>query len=112
MEKIKGNSKIDYAHLERSLSQLISALGEHTEHLDSHAAVMENLAQDIRQLRMVLAKEDHLKLRQPSLQLKQAVSLLVDYYINPQYYRRHREVKLIGGSIAKHTGSPHHKESF
>ena len=100
MEK-ENTASVSHAteNLEHLISDLIVALNQHTQYLEKHTAGMENLAQTVKQLDITLNKKRALEFSGPSRQLCQAVTSIVEYYINPQFYATESHLKLTAAKM-------------
>ena len=86
--------QVDAADLERLVNNLIAALNQHTQYLENHKAIMENLCQAVNRLNNTINKQQKLAATPPSTQLSEAINTFVEYYINPQFYRTSNQLKL------------------
>ena len=87
VKEITDLSKNDFAKLERSLNKLTAKLAEQVTYLEKHAGAVESLTQAIQHLDTTIKKEISLESRQPSMQLKEAITAFVEYAINPKFYQ-------------------------
>jgi len=88
-----------FPDLEYMLSELTTALSEQTKHAAQQTAAMDNLTQAIYQLDATI-KDSSLKPKQPSEQLKDAISSFMESSINRQYYQKFNYFRLKSASSA------------
>jgi methyl-accepting chemotaxis protein len=86
-------------NLEHLISDLTIALNRHAQYLEKHTAGMESLAQTVKQLDITINKKRALEFSGPSRQLCQAVTAIVEYYINPQFYASESHLKLTAAKM-------------
>jgi uncharacterized protein YoxC len=86
--------QVDAAELERLVNNLVEALNQHTQYLETHKTIMENLAQAVNRLNNTITKQQKLATTPPSDQVSQAINTFVEYYINPQFYQTSNQLKL------------------
>jgi hypothetical protein len=89
-------------NLERLLNDLAIVLGEHAKALERHVDAMENLTQAVKQLETTIKKEISLASKQPSMELKEAITSFLEDNVNLKYYRDSDYLKLPAGTDTKH----------
>lgn len=89
--------------IERLLNDLASIVGEHAKVLERHIDAMEALTQAIKHLETTIEKEISLASKQPSMELKEAITSFLEDNVNLKYYRDSDFLKLPAGSDTKHS---------